>query len=314
MQTQKLGHTGVDVSALCLGAMFFGTRNDAGTSRRILDGYVSAGGTFIDTANIYAWWVPGNKGGESEALLGEWMRERGNRSSLFIASKVGFGYPGVDKCLRAKEIEQECNKSLKLMGIDTIDLYYAHVDDRVTPLEETLAAFDRLVKAGKVRFVGASNYLAWRLEQAKWLSQVNGWAQFCCVQQHYTYLPLRPGTGVSPQEFANDDLRDYCRSTGMTLLAYSVLQAGAYTRADKSLAPKYISEDNNKRLAALKEVAAEIGAGVNQVIIKWMVQSSPSIIPLIAASDEIQLRENIGALDIQLSDAQMQRLNTAGTN
>src|SRR5690606_4556003 len=142
VRTQKLGHTGVEVSVLCLGTMFLGTRNDTPSSHRILDSYLDAGGTFIDTANIYAHWVSGFRGGESETLLGEWMRERGNRSRLFIASKVGFGYPGVERGLTAQQIEAECEKSLRRLQVDTIDLYYAHVDDRITPLEESLAAFD----------------------------------------------------------------------------------------------------------------------------------------------------------------------------
>jgi aryl-alcohol dehydrogenase-like predicted oxidoreductase len=309
----KLGHSGVEVSALCLGAMFLGTKQDQAISHRILDHYVAAGGSFIDTANIYAHWVAGFKGGESETLLGNWMRARGNRSKLFIASKVGFGYPGVDKCLRAKVIEEECNKSLKRMNIDVIDLYYAHVDDRSTPLEETLEAFNRLVKAGKVRFIGASNYVAWRLEQAHWMSQVHGWAEFCCIQQHYTYLRLRPGTNVSPQVMGNDDLLDYCRSSGMTLLAYSVLQAGAYTRSDKAFSPKFASPDNEKRLATLRAIADETGATVNQAILRWMLQSNPPVLPLIAASDETQLDENLRALDAKLTLDQMERLNRAGT-
>jgi aryl-alcohol dehydrogenase-like predicted oxidoreductase len=313
LKTVPLGHTGVEVSALCLGAMFFGTRNDQATSYRILDAYLDAGGSFIDTANIYAWWVDGFHGGESETLLGKWMRERGNRSKLFVASKVGFGYPGVEVGLRAKVIEDECDKSLKQMQVDSIDLYYAHVDDRNTPLEETIEAFDRLVKAGKVRYVGASNYTAWRMEQAHWISQVNEWTPFCCIQQHYTYLPLRPGTTVSPQAFANADLHDYCRYSGTTLLAYSVLQAGAYTRPDKSFAPKYVSTDNDQRLTTLRAVADEIGGTVNQVILCWMMQSSPSVLPLIAASDEAQLQDNLGALAIELSQEQMERLNKAGT-
>lgn len=313
MKTHKLGHTGIDVSALCLGAMYLGTRNDKSSSFRILDAYMDAGGSFIDTANIYAHWVSGFKGGESETLLGEWMQERGNRSKVFIASKVGFGYPGVEKRLRASDIEAECDKSLKRLNIEQIDLYYAHVDDRQTPLEETLTAFDKLVKAGKVRFIGGSNYLAWRLEQAHWMSQVNGWAEFCCVQQHYTYLRLRPGTNVAPQEMANDDLLDYCRNSGMTLLAYSVLQSGGYSRSDRSLSPKFTSPDNDARLAALRAVAQEAGATVNQIILCWMMQSNPSVIPLIAASDNAQLGENLGALRITLSSEQMERLNTAGT-
>jgi len=313
MQTQKLGHTGVDVSVLCLGAMYFGTRNDKATSYRILDQYVDAGGMFIDTANIYAHWVKDGRAGASEQLLGEWMRERGNRGNLFIASKVGFGYPGVEAGLRAEQIAEECDKSLQSLNADSIDLYYAHVDDRKTPLEETLEAFDRLVKAGKVRFVGASNYVPWRLEQARWISQVNGWETFCCIQQHYTYLPLRPGTTVSPQEMANGELLDYCRNSGISLLAYSVLQGGSYTRPDRPFRTIFSCADNERRLETLRAVAAETGATVNQVILQWMMQSSPQIIPLIAASDQAQLHENLGALRIELSPEQMAQLDRAGT-
>jgi aryl-alcohol dehydrogenase-like predicted oxidoreductase len=312
VKTRQLGHTGVEVSALCLGAMFFGTKNSQADSYRLLDMYVDAGGTFIDTANIYAWWVNGFKGGESETLLGEWMKERGNRYDLFIASKVGFGYGTVPKSLKAHLIEEECNKSLKRMNIDTFDLYYAHVDDRQTPLEETLEAFDKLVRAGKVRHVGASNYLAWRLEQAKWMSQLHGWAQFCCVQQHWTYLRLRAGASIAPQEMTNEDLLDYCRTTGMTLLGYSVLQAGSYSRDDRPFRKQLISEDNQKRLETLRAIAAETGATVNQVILCWMMQSSPSVLPLIAASTDEQMQENLNALNIQLSNEQMKRLNEAG--
>lgn len=312
MKTQTLGHTGVDVSALCLGTMYFGSRNDENTSYRILDQYVDAGGRFLDTANIYAHWVDGFRGGESETLLGNWMQARNNRSDLFVASKVGFGYGDVPIRLRASDIEQECNKSLKRMNIDTIDLFYAHVDDRETPLEETLEAFDRLVKAGKVRYIGASNYLAWRLEQARWTSETNSWAQFCCIQQHYTFLRLRPGTRVAPQEMVNDDLLDYCDWSGLTLLAYSVLQSGAYTRDDRDFRVELQMTDNDQRLQTLKAVAEETGATVNQVVLKWMLNRS--VIPLIAASTEAQLAENIGALELELSAEQMERLNSAGTN
>lgn len=312
MNTQALGHTGVEVSQLCLGAMFLGTRTDKETSLRILNAYVDAGGSFIDTANIYAWWVPGGRGGASEALLGDWMRERGNRANLFLASKVGFGYGTVETGLRARQIEEECEKSLKAMQVDSIDLYYAHVDDRKTPLEETMEAFDRLVKAGKVRFIGASNYLAWRLEQARWISQVNGWAQFCCIQQRHTYLRLKPGTNFGAQVMVNDDMLDYSRTMGITVLGYSVLLGGAYTRADREIPQQHISTDSDKRLAALRDVSQQTGATVNQVVIRWMMQSSPAVLPLIAASDEAQLQENLAALNVELSNEQMEFLNGAG--
>ncbi len=211
MKKVALGDVGVEVSALCLGAMYLGTRNDDKSSFELLDQYLGAGGSFIDTANIYAHWVPGFQGGESETLLGHWMRARRNRRDIFLATKVGFDYHEVDKGLSAAQIQAECEKSLQRLGVETIDLYYAHVDDRATPLEETLEAFSRLVAAGKVRFVGASNYLAWRLEAARNLSEAQGWPTYQCVQQRHTYLRPRPGAGFDPQIAVNEDLLDYCR-------------------------------------------------------------------------------------------------------
>jgi aryl-alcohol dehydrogenase-like predicted oxidoreductase len=186
------------------------------------------------------------------------------------------------------------------------------VDDRHTPLEETLAAFDRLVQAGKVRFIGASNYLAWRLEKAAWVSQVNNWARFCCIQQRYTYLRVKHGASTDPQVVVNDDLLDFCWSEGLTLLAYSALLGGAYTRPDRPVPEAYLGPDSNARLAALKCVAEETGATPNQVILAWMRQSQPSILPLIAASTSAQLQENIDVLQLQLSDQQVEQLTTAG--
>lgn len=314
MRTLPLGNTGVDVSALCLGAMYLGTRQDERTSYALLDQYVAAGGSFIDTANIYAHWEAGFRGGESETVLGRWMQARGNRDELFLASKVGFDMPGVALSLSAAQIEAECEKSLRRLGVETIDLYYAHVDDRDTSLEETMAAFGRLVTAGKVRFVGASNYRAWRLEQAHWVAKTNDWPAFCCVQQRYTYLRPKPGADFSPQLFANDDLLDYVRARrhDFTLLAYSALLGGAYARADRSLPEQHLGPDADARLRALCEVAEQTGATVNQVVLAWMLHSDPPVLPLIAASTEAQLAENLGALDVQLSADQMQRLNEAG--
>ena len=312
MRTTPLGQTGVEVSVLCLGAMYLGTRNDAAGSYRLLDQYAAAGGSFIDTANIYAHWVEGFRGGESETLLGEWMRQRGNRGQIFLASKVGFEYPGVERGLAAAQIEEECNKSLRRLGVETIDLYYAHVDDRNTPLEETMAAFDRLVRAGKVRFLGASNFLAWRLAQVHALSAANGWPDYCCIQQRHTYLRPKPGRGFDPQIAANDDLLDYCRSHPITLLAYSSLLSGAYTRPDRSIPEEYLGPDSDARLTALAEVAAAHNASPNQVILAWMLGGDPLALPVMAAGSEAQMAENLGALDLVLSADEMQRLTSAG--
>lgn len=311
MKTTQLGASGVDVSIYCLGAMYFGSRNDRATSYRMLDRYVDAGGTFIDTANIYAWWVEGFRGGESEMLLGEWMRERGNRDRLFIASKVGFQYDDVQRGLSAAQIEAECDKSLRRMGVDTIDLYYAHVDDRTTPMHETMEAFDRLVRAGKVRYLGASNFMAYRLERAHTLSKQNGWPDYVCLQQRHTYLRPKPGASFDPQLSLTDELVDYCRANQVTILAYSSLLSGAYTRADRPVPDQYRSPDADARLAVLREVAAAHNVTPNQVILAWLTQQEQPIIPVMAASSDEQMSENLAALDLHLSPEEMERLNTA---
>lgn len=310
MRTMTLGTTGVDVSALCLGAMYLGTKQDEALSYALLDQYVDAGGTFIDTANIYAHWIEGFKGGESETLLGRWMKARGNRDRLFIASKVGFEYSQQGRGLTAEQIVTECERSLKRLDIGTIDLYYAHKDDESTPLEESLEAFDRLVKAGKVRYLGASNYSAWRLEKARWTSRVNGWAEFGCVQQRHTYIRTRRGQHVLPQLEADQNLLDYCAAEGVTLLAYSALMGGAYTRSDREVPPQYQGPDTDNRLVALRDVAREQKATRNQIVLAWML--AHGVLPLIAASSHEQLAENLGALEIMLSEHQLARLDVAG--
>lgn len=311
MKTVKLGNSNEQVSAMCLGTMYLGSTTDSKTSFQLLDQYTQQGGTFLDTANIYSRWISGFKGGESEELLGRWMRERNNRSQLFIATKVGFEMPEVERGLKAKQIEEECEKSLQRLGIDTIDLYYGHVDDRNTPLEETLEAFSRLVQSGKVRYIGASNYLAWRLEEGHWLSQTNKWSEFCCIQQRHTYLKPIAEANFDPQIAANDDLLDYCNNRNVTMLAYSPLLGGAYTRSDKKLPQEYISAHNESRLKMLKEISLEKQATMNQIVLAWMMNSEAAVIPVMSASSMEQLNENLGALQIELTSNDMVRLNTA---
>lgn len=312
MKKTELGNTGEMVSTFCLGAMYFGTRQNQAESFALLDQFVDAGGNFIDTANIYAWWEPGFQGGESEPVLGAWLKARRNRDQVFIATKVGFGYQDVPKSLKAGIIEQECNKSLQRLGVETIDLYYSHIDDRDTPLEETLEAYHRLHKAGKIRYIGASNTLAWRLEEARWVSQTNDWPAYQCVQQRHTYLRKKPGTTFDPQVPVNEDLLDYCRNRKITLLAYSALLSGAYTRAERGFSDPYLGPDSDRRLAALSAVAAELGVSPNQVILAWMLDGDPPVLPLIAASTREQLAENIAALEVALTAEHMARLNAAG--
>ncbi len=311
MRTVPLGDSGVDVSCMSLGAMYFGTRTDPALSRKLLDEYVDRGGTFIDTANIYAHWIPGFHGGESETLLGEWMRERGNRSRLFLASKVGFEYASVPRRLTASLIQAECDKSLRRLGVDSIDLYYAHVDDRATPIPETLEALGRLVKSGKVRHIGASNFLAWRLADCRALSAARSLPGYCCVQQRHTYLRPRRGASFHPQIAANEDLLDWCASTRLTLLAYSPLLGGAYTRSDRSIPDQYKGPDTEERLKRLNDVARQVGATANQVVLAWLMQAEPKAIPVMAAGTMEQMKENLGALDVTLSSEQIDSLSKA---
>ncbi len=311
MDKVRLGNTGVEVSALCLGTDHYGSGTDAGRAFQLLDQYFEAGGSFVDTANVYAAWIPGFEGGESETTVGRWMQERRNRDSIFIATKLGAPYQDTEGGLRAGEIERECETSLKRLGTDTIDLYYAHFDDRNTPLEETLQAFDRLVQAGKVRFIGASNHASWRLAEARCISQANGWAQYCAIEQRHTYLRLKPGSSFPYHVCVDDTLLDYCRVHGIALLAYRILLQGAYTRSDRTIPEQYLGPDSDARLIVLDAVARKVEATPNQVIIAWMRQSNPPILPIIGGSTAAQLSENLDALEIQLTDEQMNHLNAA---
>ena len=312
MKRITLGQSDLSVSRLCLGTMFFGSKDDEDTSRTLLDRYVESGGNFLDTANIYARWVDGCSGGESEELLGRWMRDRGNRDDLVVATKVGFEYPGVERGLTAELIVEECDKSLKRLGIDCIDLYYAHKDDRNTPIEETLEAFGRLVDAGKVRYIGASNFTAWRLQKSLDISERDRRPAYIGIQQRYSYLRPRAGTTFEPQLAASEELLDFCRTENYPLLPYSPLLGGAYAREDKTFSPQYNGPDSEARLRVLREVADELGVTANQVVIAWMLGHDFPVIPLVAASSMKQLEENIAAEALTLSEEQMKRLNEAG--
>jgi aryl-alcohol dehydrogenase-like predicted oxidoreductase len=308
----KLGKSDLEVSALAMGSDLIGSKIDRETAFRLFDFYHHHGGTFIDTANMYACWLPGCKGGESETTIGAWMKERRNRDEIVISSKLAFDYPGCGGGLSAAEIQRECEKSLKRLQTDRIDLYYAHRDDRATPLEESMKAFDSLVKAGKVRAIGASNLFLWRIAEANTISQVNKWTEYSVVEQRYTYLRPRHGADFGPQIFISEELKDFARAQGVALIGYSILLQGAYTRADREVPTQFAGPDSDERLATLRAVASESGCTPSQAIIAWMRQSDPAVLPIIAGSKIEQLQENIDALAVALSDDQMRRLDSAG--
>ncbi len=323
MKTMTLGKHGPQVTVLGLGCMYFGWREPEENSLERLDQYIAAGGNFLDTANIYAeHWLNDKdyfgkdialfRDGGSERLMGQWLKGQKDRAQLVIASKVGFPYPGVEAGTSAYRIKSECEKSLKRLGVDYLDLYYLHNDDRATPLQESLEALNDLVRQGMVRHIGASNFQSWRLAQAIALSRQNGWAEYCCVQQRFSYLRGKPGASFGAQLEATPDLIDFCASEDVTLVAYSPLLGGAYTDARKTFNKQYLGEDSDARLKALDQAAQAHGATRNQVVYAWMLQSNPPVLPLVASSTRAQFEEALGALTLRLSEAEMAALNSAG--
>jgi aryl-alcohol dehydrogenase-like predicted oxidoreductase len=314
MKRTKLGKSDLEVSNLCLGAMYFGTKVAEKTSFRLLDQYVEAGGNFIDTANCYAFWIEGGVGDESEALLGRWIKERGNSDTLTIATKVGCRpsyvgapYPNGLQGLRGNIIIKEVENSLRRLGIDTIDLYYTHQDDRSVPLEETLKALDQLVNSGKIRHIGCSNIAAWRIGEAKRISEKSGYPSFCCVQLRHTFLP---GDNTGIQLNINEEHLDFAKNHDLSLLAYSPLLQGAYTQKDRPVPDEFLKPGYRTRLAVLHSIADDLGATPNQVILAWMLQNQPLIIPVIAASTSEQLKENLAATNITLTEDQLATLSS----
>ena len=314
LETTSLGP--LTVSNLALGAMLFGTTTPEDLSRRLLDQYVAGGGTFIDTSNNYAFWPPNGRSGASEELLGRWLKDRGRRDDLVIATKTGAlpNRPGAG----LEDIEG-LGRATIIRDIED----YAHIDDRATPLEETLAGFDAVVKAGKVRAIACSNTAVWRIERARQLSRQHGWPEYVALQQHFSYFRPQPDSDL--KRHATMDLvggwgtegglraqhRDYIRfNPEFRVVAYSPLLRGAYHHPER-LEPAFRTEDNAKRRIALDAVAAETGATPGQVVLAWMLASTPPIIPLMAVSSQSQLAENLAGAALRLSQKQMERLDGA---
>lgn len=237
--------TSAELSGPCLGCMFFGTEIDEERSFDLLDRFRAAGGRLLDTANNYAFWVDGATGDESELLLGRWLSSRGARDDVLIASKIGArpqpdgtGYRGRSG-LSAPAVREQVTGSLRRLGVDRLDLLYAHIDDRQTPLAETVAAFGALVDEGLVRAVACSNLTLPRLQEPHAVSDHTSVARYVATQMRFTYLTARPDADFKVQELLTDDLADYAAEQGMTVFAYSTLLAGAYGRDDRPLPDEY---------------------------------------------------------------------------
>ncbi|GGZ16723.1 oxidoreductase [Streptomyces olivaceoviridis] len=313
-----------EVSVLALGAMLFGSRTDEKTSFAVLDRYVEAGGTFVDTSDNYAFWEDGGQGGQSERLLGRWRRSRGVGDEIVIATKLGArplapgtSYTDTAEGLSAEVIRESAERSRELLGVDRLDLLYAHIEDPAVPLAETVEGFAALVAEGTVGLLGVSNYAVWRVERARALAAAAGLPGYEVLQ--YQHSHLRPRTDVPSELFpdgslggADAQLLNYLRAEpGLTLVAYSPLLTGAYTRADKPLPPDYDHPGTPARLAVLREVARETGATVNQVVLAWQLGGELPVIPLVGASSVAQLDENLAAVDLELTGEQRARLDAA---
>lgn len=320
----ELGNTGKMVSQMCLGTMYFGSKIDKETSFSLLDQYVAAGGNYLDTANNYAHWIEGCNGDESELIIGEWMNERDNREDIFLATKCGARpfVPGeVDNVegLSRTAILKAVDESLNRLQTDHIDLYYMHVDLRQEPLEETMETLHELVASGKVDHIGCSNMKTWRISQANEFAKIHGFTPFSSVQNWYSYLQPRPGADMWVHEFVNDDLLDYLNSdNSMTLHSYSSNLSGAYSmnsiyeRHIPVLGDRFFSEDNERRFETIKSMATRKSVSVYQVLLAWMLNQDVDIIPILGVSKVSQLEDNLGALKITLSDAEMSALKHAG--
>jgi aryl-alcohol dehydrogenase-like predicted oxidoreductase len=313
-----------EVSVLSLGAMLFGTATDEATSFAILDRYVEAGGTFVDTSNNYAFWARDTQGGESEELLGRWRRSRGVGDEIVIATKLGArplapGTGWIDNAegLSVAVIRESAERSRDRLGLDRLDLLYAHIEDPTVSLAETVNGFAALVAEGTVGLLGVSNHWAWRVEQARSLAAAGGLPGYEVLQYHYSYLRPRtdlPGP-LSPdgnQGVMGGDLLSYLRAEPqLTMVAYSPLLAGGYTRPDKPLGPGFAHPGTPARLSALKEVAEDAGATVNQVVLAWMIGGQVPMIPLVGASSVAQLDESLAAVDLELTAEQRTKLDLA---
>ncbi|WP_304454459.1 aldo/keto reductase [Nocardiopsis sp. YSL2] len=313
------------VSALCLGAMKFGSETDDATSAALLDRFVEAGGTFVDTADCYQFWVEGFEGHESETFLGRWRRERGITDEVFVATKLGAQptVPGTGletkEGLSAATVALAAERSRERLGVDRLDALYAHQEDRTVPLEETMGAFAELVAEGTLGEVGLSNHRTWRLERARAIAADHAWPRPRLLQYRYSYL--QPRLDIPLQSMGHmhitPELLDFVRAEAAegrehTVVAYTSLLWGAYTREDKELEPAYDHPGTASRLAALDEVVKETGATRNQVVLAWLMDSDPRIVPLVGVSRIEQLDEAIEAADLTLTGDQWQRLADAG--
>ncbi|MFN8473273.1 MAG: aldo/keto reductase [Anaerolineae bacterium] len=315
MEYRSLGRTGLKVAELCLGTMQFGWTTDEKSAFEVMDVYFEAGGNFIDTADVYSRWAPGNPGGVAEEIIGRWMKARNNRRAIVVATKVrGPMWDGPNGAgLSRAHIMLAVEDSLRRLGVDTIDLYQSHWFDADTPIEETLRAYDDLVTQGKVRYIGCSNYPAWRLCRALWASDVERLVRYDSLQPHYNL--------VHRDEFERE-MAELCVDQGVGVIPYSPLAAGFLTGKYRKDAPvpdsqragsvqRYMNEKGWATLDALHAVAEGRGATPSQVALAWQLTQPVITSPIIGANNIGQLQDALGAVGMRLTPEEMAKLNEA---
>ena len=314
MQYRKLGNSGLKVAALCLGTMQFGWSADETASFEIMDAYTAAGGNFLDTADVYSSWIPGNSGGESETIIGRWLKSRANRQLMVVATKFNgrlWAGPNGDGLSRG-HVMQAVDDSLRRLQTDYIDLYQTHWPHYDTPQEETMRALDDLVKAGKVRYIGASNEPAWRLCKAMWISDKYNLNRFISLQPPYSL--------VKRAEFERE-LEALCLDQGIGLIPYSPLQAGFLTgKYRRDTIPnsvraeglkKFFTEANFALIDLLEERGKPYGASVAQMALAWLLQRPVMTAPIIGANTTAQLEDILGSLNVHLTPEDVEAIDKA---
>ncbi|MEW2115072.1 aldo/keto reductase [Streptomyces sp. NPDC005474] len=304
---------------IILGTMDFGTRVAPDDAFAILDSFVAGGGVWLDTANCYSFWVdPSGVGGASERVIGAWLRARpGARDKVRIATKVRqnplvpHSWPQSAEGLSARAVRTGFEESLARLGVDHVDLLWAHAEDRTVPLEETVGAFGELVSKGAALRVGAANHAAWRVERARSFAREQGVEPWTALQLRHSLVQPRPQTPLAEDghRLLTDEDLDFARSEGLTVWSYSSLMWGSYVRTDKPLPQTYDHPGTARVLAVLNDVAGELSATKNQVALAWLTRQG--IDPIVGVSRVQQIEEALAARHVRLGDEHMARFAEA---
>ena len=316
MHYRTLGETDLQVSVLCFGGNVFGWTADENTSFRLLDHWIAMGFNFIDTANSYSRWVPGNKGGESETIIGKWLKRTGKRHEVILATKVGSDVGTGKRSLSKAHIFEQIELSLKRLQTDYVDLYLSHYDDLSTPIEETLEAYQQLIQQGKVRYIGASNFSLERLQTSLQISVQHHLPRYICVQPLYN---------LYDRESFETTYRDFCIQAHVGVMTYYSLASGflsgKYRTVEdvqksargEQVIKKYLNARGLKILHALDQVAREMKATPAQVALAWLIKQPAVTTAIVSATNVYQLTEIMQSVQIALAPEQLQMLNEASS-